>query len=147
TLWLLEHGANANAINTYSGGLVIKDAVFAGREDIVDVLLRHGARPPELSEEERFLGAAEAADFATMRQLASSHPEFLKIHQVMFAAIRHGRADVAEALLDLGMSPDVRDEKNFTALHYTTHCGALEIARLLIARGAEIDPFEERHGG
>jgi uncharacterized protein len=145
--WLLEHGANANSINTHSGQLVIKDAVLAGRQDIVEVLLDHGARPAELSEEERFLSAAAAADFATLRELARSHPEFLKDHEVMFTAIRRGRADVAQTLLDLGMSPNVRDEKNFTALHYTTHCGALEIARLLIARGAEIDPFEERHGG
>jgi uncharacterized protein len=37
--------------------------------------------------------------------------------------------------------------KNFRALHYTTHCGAIEIARLLIARSADLDPFELRHGG
>lgn len=65
----------------------------------------------------------------------------------MFAAIRVDRADVAAVLLDLGMSPDVGDDKNFRALHYTTHCGAAEIARLLIARGAEIDAFEQRYGG
>jgi ankyrin repeat protein len=45
------------------------------------------------------------------------------------------------------MSVDVGDEKDFRALHYTTHCGAAEIARLLIARGAEIDPVELRYGG
>jgi ankyrin repeat protein len=82
-----------------------------------------------------------------MRQLAQRHPEFLKHHEAMFAVIRLQRADLAEALLDLGMSVDLGDDKNFRALHYTTHCGAAEIARLLIARGAEIDPFELRYGG
>ena len=42
------------------------------------------------------------------------------------------------------MSPDVGDDRNFRALHYTTHCGAAQIAGLLIARGGEIDPVEDR---
>jgi ankyrin repeat protein len=52
---------------------------------------------------------------------------------------------VAELLLDLGMSPDVGDNDNCRALHVTTHSGAVGIARLLIARGAEIDPVERCH--
>jgi ankyrin repeat protein len=88
-----------------------------------------------------------AGDLAAMRHLAQRHPEFLKHHHAMFAAIQLHRADIAEALLDLGMSADVGDDKNFRALHYTTHCGAMQIARLLTARGVEIDPFELRYGG
>lgn len=145
--WLLAHGADARGINAYSREPVIKHAVLAGREDVVDLLVRHGAARPQLSEGEQFLAAALAGDSTTLRQLALEHPEYLTLHEAMFAVIRLGRADLAEALLDLGMSPDVGDDKNFRALHYTTHCGAVEIARLLIARGAEIDPFEERYGG
>lgn len=65
----------------------------------------------------------------------------------MFAVIRLKRADRAAALLDLGMSVNVADDKNFTALHQTAHSGAADIARLLIARGAEVDPYEQRYGG
>jgi len=147
TRWLLEQGADARGINFYSREPVIKHAVLAGREDVAELLIRHGARPPQLSEEENFLAAAVAGDLAAMRQLALGRPEFLKQHEAMFAAIRLHRADIAEALLDLGMSADVGDDKNFRALHYTTHCGAAPIARLLIVRGAQIDPFELRYGG
>lgn len=143
--WLLEHGADASGVNFYSRRPVIKDAVFAGREDVTELLVRHGARWPELSEDEEFLAATLAGDLATMRELAQRHPEFFNHRQGMFAAIRLHRTDIAAALLDLGMSPDVGDEKNFRALHYTTHCGADQIARLLIARGAQIDPFEQVH--
>lgn len=145
--WLLEHGADARGINFYSRELVIKHAMLAGREDVAELLVRHGATRPELSDGESFLAAIMAGDFAAMRHHARRHPEFLHHHHAMFAAIRRQRADVAEALLDLGMSPDVGDDRNFRALHYTTHCGAMQIARLLIERGAEIDPFEERYGG
>jgi ankyrin repeat protein len=147
TRWLLEHGADARGINFYSREPVIKHAVLAGREDMVELLVRHGAARPQLSEEESFLAAAIAGDFARMRELALKHPQFLQYHEPMSAAIRLHRTDVAEALLDLGMSVDIGDDKNFRALHYTTHRGAVDIARLLIARGAEVDAFEHRYGG
>jgi uncharacterized protein len=147
TRWLLEHGADARGINFYSREPVIKHAVLAGREDLAELLIRHGANQPQLTEEEGFLAAAVAGNFARMRELALKHPEFLQNHEPMFAVIRLHRTDIAEALLALGMSADVGDDKNFRALHYTTHCAAAEIAQLLIARGAEVDPFELRYGG
>jgi ankyrin repeat protein len=145
--WLLEHGADARGINFYSREPVIKRALLAGREDVAELLVRHGATRPRLSDKESFLAAVTSGEVAEIGRLALMHPEFLGHHEPMFAVIRRRRADTAEVLLDLGMSPDVGDEQNFRALHYTTHCGATEIARLLISRGAEIDPFELRHGG
>lgn len=147
TRWLLEHGADARGINFHSREPVIKHAVLAGREDVAELLIRYGASRPQLSEDEDFLAATAAGDFARMRALARKHPQFLRRHEPMFAAIRLRRADIAKALLDLGMSADVGDDKKFGALHYTTHCGAAEIARLLVSRGAEVDAFELRYGG
>ena len=43
------------------------------------------------------------------------------------------------------MSPDVGDNEGCRALHCATHSGAVGVARLLIARGAQIDPVERRH--
>jgi len=145
--WLLEHGADADGVNFYSREPLIKHAQLAGREDVAELLVRHGASRLQLTDEEQFLAAVAAGDLDAIRRLAMGHPEFLTRHRAMFSAIRRGRADVAEALLDLGMSPDVGDDKNFRALHYCAHSGAVDIARMLIARGAEIDPFELRHGG
>ena len=147
TRWLLEHGADARGVNLYSREPVIKHAVLAGRNDLVELLVRHGATQPELSEQEQFVAASQVGDLATVRALARQHPTFLQSHAVMFAAIRARRAEVVECLLDLGMSADVGDEKNFRALHFAAHAGAVQIARLLIAHGAEIDPFELRYGG
>jgi uncharacterized protein len=147
TRWLLEHGADARGINFYSREPVIKHAVLAGREDVVELLVRHGALRPELSDDESFLAATLAGNVAVMRELAGKNPEFLGHPAPMFAAIRLHRADLAAALLDLGMSVDVSDEKNFTALHFAAQCGAADIARLLIARGAQVDPFDLRYGG
>jgi ankyrin repeat protein len=109
--------------------------------------MQYGAPSPQLSDQETFFAAVLAGDVARVRGLALSHPEFLEGPGAMFGAIRCGHTAVAELLLDLGVSPDIADEKNFSALHCTSHCGAVDIARLLIARGADVDPLEERHGG
>jgi ankyrin repeat protein len=143
--WLLAHGANANAVNAYSKEPVIKHALLAGSQAVVDLLVRHGAQRPVLSGEESFLSAAMQSDAETLRRLAASHPEYRRSGHAMFAAIGQRRTDIAELLLDLGVSPDVADAQGFSALHYTTHCGAAGIATLLIARGANIDPVERRY--
>ena len=103
TRWLLEHGADARGSNFYSREPFIKHAVLAGREDVAELLVRYGAVRPELSAGERFLVATLAGDLTTMRRLAQLHPEFLTYPEIMFAVIRLHRADLAAALLDLGM--------------------------------------------
>jgi len=143
--WLLQHGANANALHAYSKQPVVKHAVVAGSQKLIDLLVRHGAERPVLSEADAFLAAAMQGDADTMRRLAASHPEFLRSPKAMFAAIQLRRMDLAELLLNLGMSANVADLQGFSALHFTTHCGAAEIASLLIARGADVDAIERRY--
>ena len=145
--WLLDHGADARGHNFYSKEPVIKHALLAGREDVASLLERHGAERPALSPIELFIATITAGDLSSLRRLAEAHPEFLAHYAVLFAAINTDRVEIVEALLDLGMSPDLGDDKNFRALHLTTHRNAPEMVRLLIARGAEIDPCEERYGG
>ena len=61
----------------------------------------------------------------------------------MAAAATRNRADVVALLLDLGVSPDVENnEKERAAAPRRPTPNALDVARLLIARGAEIDPVE-----
>ncbi|MBB6255018.1 ankyrin repeat domain-containing protein [Nitrospirillum iridis] len=145
--WLLAHGADARGIDFYSRQPVIKLALLGGHQAIAEVLLRHGAIPPALTEEEAFTAAVAAGDVATLRRLAQAHPAFLRRIGPMATAIRRHRADLAEVLLDLGMSPDVADDHDCRALHFAAHAGAIEVARLLIQRGAEVDAFDGRYGG
>lgn len=143
--WLLAHGARADALNVYSKRPIVRDAAVAGRQDLVDLLVAHGAERPLLDDKEQFLAAAMQGDAETLRRLAQGHPDVLRDPAAMFAAAAEDRTDVAGLLLDLGMSPDVGDHDDCRALHCTTHSGAVGVARLLIARGAEIDPVERRH--
>jgi len=143
--WLLEHGANANVASVYSKQAVIRHAVLAGAQDIIDLLVRHGALRPVLSTEEEFLSAAMQGDVATLRRFAADHPEYLRSPHAMFAAIHQSRTDVAELLLEMGMSPNVSDHRGQTPLHLAALSGCIEIAKLLIARGADIDAMERNY--
>jgi hypothetical protein len=51
-------------------------------------------------------------------------------------ACGYGHIDVATFLLDAGVDPDVSNEEGQTALHWTAYGPHLEVARLLLARGA-----------
>lgn len=143
--WLLEHGASANAVNFYSKQPVVKAAALAGSAEVFDLLVRHGAEPPVLTSAEEFLAAATRGDGASLRKIAEAHPEYLRGPHAMFAAIRLDRPDIVQLLLELGTSPNAADPMGFSALHFTTHCGAKTIAELLIARGADVDPIERRY--
>ncbi|MEA1675875.1 ankyrin repeat domain-containing protein [Nitrospirillum sp. BR 11163] len=145
--WLLERGARADDVNFYSRRPVIKHAVLGGHTAMADLLARHGATRATLTEDEAFVAAVAAGDTATLRRLARAHPEFLRLVHPMMAAIRARNVAMVAALLDLGMSPDIADDHNCRALHFAAHAGAVDIGRLLIARGAAVDPFDGRHGG
>lgn len=147
TAWLLAHGADANAVNAYTKLPVIKHAAVAGRQDIVDLLAKHGAPAPQLTDEEAFIAAAAQSDLAAVREWATAHPEFLRKPDAMIAVIHRKQPEVMSLLLDLGMSPDIGEAHNYRALHHAADCGAVDIAKLLIDRGAEIDPVETRYGG
>jgi ankyrin repeat protein len=59
----------------------------------------------------------------------------------MTAMINEHRLASVALLLDLGMSPDVADPRTRArALHTVAATGAVDIAELLIAHGAEVDP-------
>jgi ankyrin repeat protein len=86
-------------------------------------------------------------DRDTTKILAEQHPDYLLDPAPLMQAARHDLLEVAALLLDLGMSPDVHDEKNHRPLHTAAGSGSGRVAALLIERGAEIDPRETRHNG
>ena len=77
-----------------------------------------------------------------MQRQVAKHPDYLKSTTVIFAAARRDRADVVELLLDLGVPIDIEDKNKERPLHVAAGSNALRVARLLVERGAEIDPRE-----
>jgi ankyrin repeat protein len=146
--WLLRHGAGPN---TTAGNVWKRDADLSlyqlalrqGREEMAELLARFGARrdPLPIGEEERFVQACLAMDGMRVRTMLEQHPEYLKSHQALFAAVHHGRVEVVRFLLDRGFSPDLEkaDHPGQRALHLAAAQDQVECAKVLLERGGEVD--------
>jgi ankyrin repeat protein len=146
--WCLSHGANPNSPPPSDPRFLqfslYESAIRIGRLEIAELLVRYGATRTAivLDDMDAFISACMRLDRDAVRARLAAHPEYLRRPEPLFAAARADRADVAELLLDLGMSPDVENEQKERPLHIAGYENALRVAELLIARGAEIDPRE-----
>ena len=150
--WLLTHGANPNAPPArdprFPKVSLRETALRNGLTEMADLLERYGARPGAvvLQGEDAFVAACFRVDRAEARALIEQHPEHRRSARAMLAAAKRDRVDVVELLLELGVSPDVEDEKRQRGLHFAAYFNAIRVARLLIERGAAIDPVESNWG-
>jgi ankyrin repeat protein len=160
--WMLEHGANPNAAapakrnrhtidasGRLSSRALYEEALRKGSREMADLLASFGATRSvvTLEGEEAFAAACLRLDRAEARAMLVGHPEYLSSPKAITVAIMRDSADVVEWLLDLGMSPDIEDpeEGKQHPLHVAAYHDSLEIARLLLERGAQIDPRETRY--
>jgi ankyrin repeat protein len=149
--WVLAHGANPNAApardKRFPKRSLYELTLVMDVPDIAEQLARYGATrsTPALDDGERFLDACFRLDRDRARQLAAAHPEYLQSPAAMFDAAKRDRPDVIALLLDLGVSPDVRDATGKRALHEAAANNALGAARFLLERGADADARESTY--
>jgi ankyrin repeat protein len=148
---LLEHGVDPNARGQRDGRTPWESAMLGGRREIAELLERHGARPIELSPEERFVSACAAGEARETRELVRQHPDILE------RLGEHGRARIVSlaaearsepglrlaAELGLDLSPLART----TPMHDAAWAGDVELVRLLLELGADPTVREPTHGG
>ncbi|MBN9470885.1 MAG: hypothetical protein J0J10_19125 [Bosea sp.] len=144
--WLLAHGAHADAVDAHTKHSLVRQALLDGRDDLVTLLLDHGAAPVELGEREAFTAAIARSDAAEAVRLLQAHPAFRLDPGPLRVAIRQGRPEIAALALGLGLSPDAESRDGVRALHEAAGADAVEIIALLLAAGAKIDPVERRFG-
>ncbi|MBD0413796.1 ankyrin repeat domain-containing protein [Oryzicola mucosus] len=144
--WLLAHGARADATNPHSRRSVVRSAVLNGRRDLAQLLIENGAVEPELTAQEAFVAAIASGEEAQARKLLEGNAAFLADPQPFFIAVRQARPAIARLALALGLSPDVETRDGVRPLHEAAGVNALEIVRLLVEAGAEVDAVERRYG-
>jgi hypothetical protein len=101
---LLGHGLDATA--------GVSSAAWNGREDVLDLLLAHGARLDAPLEHER---------------------------TVLNELIRWGQFTQARMLLHRGASPNVPDDRGWTAMHQAVSRGNVKMLRDLVAAGGDAE--------
>ncbi|BBK43408.1 hypothetical protein STVA_34280 [Allostella vacuolata] len=145
--WLLQHGGDANGVNAYQEHPHHVEAQLRGRSDIADLLVRHGAVPVALDGQAAFQAACMRLDRAAARASAGRHPEYLADAAAMTAAIEAGWTDVAALLLELGSDANLADREGVRPLNKAIRSDRMDIVRMLLAHGADIDYREPRFGG
>lgn len=144
--WLLAHGASPDTANAYSRRPVLLEAELAGFADMATLLRRFGAKPVTLRGGQAFVAAAMRADLAEAQRLAAADPKLLKDPSALIIASQRGLTQVAAMLLDMGMSVHVSPHIK-GPLHWAAQNGRVEVARLLIAAGADVDEREPTQNG
>jgi uncharacterized protein len=145
--WLLAHGAHANSPHAYAKSPLREEALVLGLEQMAALLVRYGAATPPLTGKSAFRAACMRLDRAEARALVKLHPELLIDAEPMLTACRRGRADIAAMLLELGVDVDVADQDQVRGLQCGVANGSLEVVKLLVAHGADIDRPTTRSGG
>jgi len=146
--WLLAHGANPNAAPARNRKSqtrsLYEEAVWLDLPEAAELLARHGATrsAPALTTDEQFIAACIRMDRDRVRQMIEANPQYLERPEVLFEAARRNRADIVAMLLDMGMSPNIGGEMGQRALHHAAGAKALDVASLLIERGADVDPLD-----
>jgi ankyrin repeat protein len=143
TRWLLEHGADATTPHSYSKRTLHTEAMLGGFAELAELLVAFGAVPEPLDDPHEFQAACMSGDRDTARRLLTAHPELRAFPGPMYQAADRDSVEVAELLLELGVSPDV-EHGGWTALHSCAHNNSLRVAKLLIDHGATIDIREKR---
>jgi ankyrin repeat protein len=142
---LLTHGAEPDRPGS-DGRSPYTLVRLQGRDDLADVLLRHGAAG-DISDTDRFLAALQHADHAAARAQLAQDPGLLdrltaeQCAAALTRAAETGHAAALALMLDLGFPVNIRDGGNdgATALHAAAYHGSADAVRLLLARGADLE--------
>jgi ankyrin repeat protein len=149
--WCLTHGANPNAApgpqRRNRQGSLYDAAILRGHTELAELLVRHGAvrSTLALNPMQALIAACRVSDTRTIRDEIAKHPEFLQAPEPLFAATEHNRRDAAELLLDLGTPPGIESREGERALHIAAYHDSVDVAELLIARGADVDPIGRQY--
>lgn len=135
----------AHSVATTNEGAVEAGA-HMGRVDIVDLLLEHGA-PYSLPT------AVMRDDIARVKASLTEDPKRINergAHDfalLWYPIIGSGSIELMEILLDAGAQIEQQHHLGTTALHWAAMNGQIDIARLLIERGANVNRTGRKFGG
>lgn len=151
--WCLTHGANPNSAHARSNQFpqysLYETAMRSSDLLMAELLVQYGAKatPISLDSMAALATAAMQLDRGKVTALLTEHPRLRNSFHPIFHLAEADRADAVALLLDAGISMEVENHTKQRPLHMAAYGNALDVARLLIQRGAEIDPVERKYGG
>ncbi|NND97565.1 MAG: hypothetical protein HKN47_09585 [Pirellulaceae bacterium] len=139
---LIDHGANVEAVAKYPGipdGTPLDFAVHFGMVDVVDLLVRRGAK---------VLSARMAAGAGQLERIQDALPSLQampdKLDDILRCAAICDRTQIVEYLLDNQMDVNT-DVDGATALHWAAWEAKPRMVGLLLQRGADATRQDRKH--
>ncbi|MEW8022078.1 MAG: ankyrin repeat domain-containing protein [Candidatus Thiodiazotropha sp.] len=142
-LQLLLAGAPVDSVSS-SGETALMKAAWAGRQDLVDLLI---SKAPQINQQSQegwtaLFYAAVRGHYQIVSSLlkngAKENLADLDGNTPLMAAAWNGHTQVAELLLNQGVDPNWNNHDGWSPLMFAALEGHIEIARLLIRHGADI---------
>ena len=156
---LLDHDVEVDARGLRNGRTPCEEAVLSGHTEIAELLVRHGARRPELGPLDAFAAACVAGRSEEARSALAKDPglreqlgEAGRI-RLVHRAVEAKRTEGVRLMADLGFELDRWTEHDraginlhTTPLHNAAWMGSLEMARLLVELGADPNARDPQYG-
>jgi ankyrin repeat protein len=139
----LKHGADPNATRM-DGRTSYALAIRGGHTEVATRLRDAGARTDSLAQTDEFLAACMRGDETGARTILAKSPDLLqKLTQedkgLLISASSDNRIDAVRTMLSLGFDIDFQETGGGTALHTAAWKGHVDLARMLIERGAPVN--------
>jgi uncharacterized protein len=102
--------------------------------------------PEEINKQ--LIKAIEEADFNQVLEVLSrgADPNAHSEDVPLFVAVRTGKTEIVQALLEAGADPNYSDSERYTILMFAAHAGYLEIVQVLLNAGANINAMNKDGG-
>lgn len=140
--YLLERGANANAVSRYNHHSAHAVAQLTSKTQIADLLERFGAEPKPLSPEDQFRIACDRRDRELADRLLREHPQFLHDNE-LFRACAMVDVETCLWLVQRGYDINTRNHSGQTVLHNYALWNNAAAVTTLLQHGA--DPEVEEY--
>ncbi|HEV2702358.1 MAG TPA: ankyrin repeat domain-containing protein [Steroidobacteraceae bacterium] len=140
--FLLEHGANANAVSRYNHRAAHTTARLTGHAEIAELLERFGARSEPLCVEDQFRVACGQHDFMLAASLLREHPPLLQ-NDALLLNCASVDTDTCLWLMRQGYQLNARDRSGKTVLHHYALSNNPDAITTLLRHGA--DPEAQEH--
>ena len=144
---LIDHGADVTG-RTQDGKTLVEAAVRAGHPDLARYLVEHGAEAAELDVSARLIGACQAGDVDTARQLVDDNPGLIERVQqaetdLVVDAAGTNRLEAVRLMAELGFN--LGRLGDVAPLHQAAFQGHRAMVELLLERGADLSVRDNYH--